>query len=222
MNVKKTSLFVISSMALLPSLALANGFYFTGKLGASSLDHTIERRASTPGLPVADSSGVTSSEETDAAFGLGVGYTFDISEQFYASIEGFYNAETAETTNINGVLVTDIDLDATYGARLIGGVNATDKLSVYAHAGATVLDYDINNSYTFAPPRKSRSETDVGFSYGVGADYKLTDKISTFVEYTQITDVDFNGIPEVAGGTGRINDNELDLSSISLGLKYYF
>lgn len=222
MNIKKITLFVLSGLAAMPTLATADGFYLTGKLGASSLEHTIERRESTAGLPVADSSGVTTDKETDAAFGLGVGYKFDISKQFYASIEGFYNAETAETTNINGVLVTDIDLEASYGARVIGGINATDKFSIYAHAGATALEYDINNSYTFAPPTKSRSETDVGFSYGVGADYQLTDKIATFVEYTQMTDVDFNGIPEVAGGTGRVNDNELDLSSISLGMKYYF
>lgn len=222
MSYKLAAIAVLSGAAFLPTLAYADGFYISGKIGASSLGHTIERAESTAGLPVADSNGVTSVEETALSAGVGLGYIHDLNDQFFIGAEGFYNREDASTKNINGVLVTEIDLDATYGGRFIAGVRPTDRLSLYAHAGATVLDYDVNNSYTFAPPKASRSDTEVGFSYGAGADYKITDKISTFIEYTQIADVDFDGIPEVAGGTGRVNGNELDLSSVSMGLKYAF
>jgi len=203
--------------------SLLKGFYVSGSIGSSTLDHTIERNIGAGVvLPAPDSSGVSSVEETDFSGGLAIGYQRHFYNNFYIGIEGFYNFENTSSRNINGVLVTDIDLEASYGGRLILGADITDRFSIYVHGGATVLDFDINNSYTFAPPRRSRGETEVGFSYGVGVNYKIADQWSVFADYTRIEDVDFNGIPEVAGGTGRVNPNELDLDKISLGIKYSF
>jgi opacity protein-like surface antigen len=219
---------VLSSLttALLLSLstfnANADGLYISGKIGNSTLGHTIERNASTAGLPVTDSHGVTNTEETDVSLGLSLGYKHHISDKIFLGLEGFYNYETAESRNINGVLVTDIELNSTYGSRLLFGSDITDKFSLYVHGGATILDFDVNNSYTFAPPKKSGSEREVAFSYGVGAAYTLHNNFDIFVDYTQINDVGFSGLPEVAGGTGRVSPNEIDLGTLSIGLTYNF
>ena len=221
---KKKCISLLTSMLILGSASsvFADGLYVSGKVGSSTLGHTIERNASTSGLPVVDSNGVTTTEETDVSLGIALGYKVPITDKFFVGVEGFYNYETAESRNINGVLVTDIELNHTYGSRLLAGTNITDKFSLYVHGGATVLDFDVNNSYTFAPPLKSSNEREVAFSYGLGASYALNNNFDVFVDYTQINDVNFNGLPEVAGGTGRVNPNELDLGTLSIGLTYNF
>ncbi len=202
----------------------AGEFYVSGKISASSFDHTINRNTGGfVGLPVPDASGTTTADSTDFAGGVAAGYQQNFGgDRFFAGIEAFYNFETGSSENIAGVLVTEIDLDASYGARVLAGVNATDRLSLYAHGGLTVLDFDVRNSYTFAPPVTSASETEETFSFGFGAGYKVTDHVSVFGEYTQTTDATFGGIPEVAGGTGRVNPNDISLSAFSLGVKYAF
>ncbi len=203
--------------------SLFSNFYLSGKIGASTLGHVIERNTAGFVLPVPDVGGVSSVENTDFSGGVAIGYQQNIfNDQFYLGLEGFFNFENGSTRNINGVLITDIDLNYTYGGRLIGGVNVTKGFSLYVHGGVTVLDFDIRNAYTFAPPVRTRSSTETAFSYGAGASYELTDAVSVFAEFTQITDVGFGGIPEVAGGTGRVNPNELDLRTVSLGFKFSF
>ena len=120
------------------------------------------------------------------------------------------------------MLVTDVELEASYGARVLLGTNVTDKVQLYTHVGATQVDFDVTNSYTFAPPVTEDSFSETGFSYGVGAAVALSDTLSVFTEYTEVAGVDFDGIPEIAGDTGRVNDNTLDLSSLSVGIKYAF
>ncbi len=215
----------IAACTMAGSSAYAGGeFYVAGKLSGTSFDHTITRNTGGfAGLPVPDSSGVTTADSTDLSGGLALGYKHSFAEKrYFVAAEGFYNLENSSTTNINGVLVTNVDLDASYGGRLLAGVNATDRLSLYVHGGVTVLDFDVRNSYTFAPPVRTSSESEATFSFGVGAGYAITDNIGVFVEYTQTTEADFDGLPEVAGGTGRVNPNDLSLDAISIGAKYSF
>ena len=207
--------------AVMGSAVAADGLYVSGSLSAQTFGHEIERNTEA-GLGAPDQSFVTRTEDTGGAFGLALGYEQAINSSFYWGAEVFYNASDASSTNINGVLVTDIDIDSTYGVRGILGTNVTDKVQLYAHAGITQVDFDIENSYTFAPPVTSRSDEETAFSYGVGAAVAVSDAVSVFTEYTQIADVDFNGIPEVAGGTGRVNENTLDLSSVAIGVKFSF
>lgn len=204
------------------NVAHATGPYVSLNVSNANLEHSIERNIGNATLPVQDTSGFTTASDSGIGGGAAVGYSFDLPNNFFVGAEGFYNQENASTKNINSVLVTDIDLDATYGARFIAGAHVTDKFSLYTHAGATVVDFDVRNSYTFAPPVRTTSEREVGFSYGVGADMKINNKMSVFTEYTQINDVSFTPLPEVAGNTGRLNQNELNISKLSLGVKYAF
>lgn len=220
------SALLLSATVLSANVANADGaldgLYISGKIGSSSLNHTIERNIGNSTLPVQDTSGVSSVRNSDISLGIAIGYTLDVTSDFFVGVEGFYTYENNNTRNINSVLITDIELDQTYGGRLLAGAHVTDKFSVYAHGGITVLDFDIANSYTFAPPTRAASTTEAAFAYGIGADYKLNENISVFLEYTQINDVDFTPIGEVAGDTGRINPNDLDLNTTSIGFKYNF
>lgn len=216
---------IVAITAMAGSSAYAeSGFYVAGKLSGTTFDHTINRNTGGfAGLPVPDTSGVTTADSTDISGGLALGYKHNFAQnQYFVGVEGFYNLENGSSRNINGVLITDVDLNASYGGRVLLGVNATDRLSLYGHGGVTVLDFDVRNSYTFAPPVRTASESEATFSFGVGAGYAVTDRIGVFVEYTQTTDADFGGIPEVAGGTNRVNPNELSLSAFSIGAKYSF
>ncbi|MEH6443561.1 MAG: outer membrane beta-barrel protein [Oceanospirillaceae bacterium] len=219
--------------SLIPSLLLtalvmttsakAEGVYIFGNVNSSSVEHSIERNlGSNPAAISGDSGGVSNVQDTAFAAGLGIGYKIDLNEDLYIAAEGFYEKNNNSSRNINGVLVTDINLESSYGVRLLAGVNVNKKFSVYAHGGYTELDFDIRNSYTFAPPVKTRSESKGAFAYGVGADYKVNGNYSLYAQYSQIADIDFDGIPEVAGGTGRINPNKLDLSQLTIGLRYAF
>lgn len=206
------------------STAHADGFYLLGNVGNATLEHSIERSlgANAPTLPAPDAGGVSTVQETDFSVGVGIGYRANLTKDFFWGIEGFYQGQNVDSRNINGVLVTDIELDSSYGARLLGGVNINDKASIYAIAGVTALDFDINNSYTFAPPVRSRSETESGFTFGLGGDYKLNNRYAVFAQVLRTTDIDFDGIPEVAGNTGRVNPNELDFTEFNLGIRYTF
>lgn len=219
----KFTAFTAAVIALAAGSATAEGFYFSGKLSAQTQSHTIERDTEGVVLPVPDVGGVSLVEQTDAAVGIGLGYEQNIGTgPLFWGAEVFYNAETGESRNINGVLVTDLELEASYGARLIAGTNVTDTVKLYTHAGVTQVDFDVTNSYTFAPPVTDDSYSETGFSYGVGASVAVSDSVALFTEYTAVTGIEFDGIAEVAGGTGRENPNTLDLSALAIGVKYSF
>lgn len=211
------------TLLLLGTTAQAEGFYISGSIIGTTQDHTIERNTAGTELPVPDVGGTSFVSETDLSGGVGLGYqqSFGNTGLFWGA-EAFYNAEQGESRNINGVLVTDVELQASYGARLIAGAAVTDKFAVYAHAGVTEVEFDVTNSYTFAPPVTEASYSETGVSYGVGATYAIDDKVSVFAEYTQVDGITFDGIPEIAGGTGRVNPNSLDLSRTAIGVKYSF
>lgn len=211
------------ALAMAASAASADGFYVSGKISSLTFGHEIERVNPLAGLGDPNNSAVTRTEETDVSGGIAVGYEQNIGDgTLYWGVEAYYDVHDGETRNINNVLVTDVELDSTYGARVILGTNVTDKVRLYTHAGVAEVKFDVTNSYTFAPPVTEESFDETAFTFGVGASVAISEQIALFTEYTQLSGVDFDGIPEVAGGTGRVNDNDLDLSSIAIGVKYSF
>ena len=116
----------------------------------------------------------------------------------------------------------DVDVNARYGGRALFGYDVTENFAVYTHGGLTWVDYDLTNSYTFAPPVTERSDTESSFSYGAGFSYDLTDSLSVVVDYTRVSEIDFLGIPEVAGNTLRENPNSLSLQTLSTGVRFTF
>lgn len=139
----------------------------------------------------------------------------------FLAAELFYTDENTETTNINNMLQTIIDLDTSYGLNLKAGFDITDKFSVYGIVGYTTLEFDIDNSYPFAPPMRSGSGDEADLSIGFGAEYMLNMNWSLKAEYIRMSDVDFTPLPEVAV-PGKINPNELDYDNLKLGISYSF
>lgn len=222
MNIHK-GLALTVALGLPAATAQADGFYISSNISATTSGHTLERNGSTPGLPVPDTAGVGFSETTDFSGGLALGYERNIGNgPFFLGAEAFYNFEDASSRNIVGVLATDVSLNASYGARILAGVEVAPKLSLYGHVGYTTLDFDLRNSYTFAPPVRTDSRREGAVSFGAGARYAVNDQFSVFTEFTQVADVSFDGIPEVAGGTGRVNPNRISLNKVSFGVKYDF
>ena len=222
---KASTLIAVSIVALLSTPAQADEVYVYGSVGVTGSTHTIERNtgANPPALPVPDVGSTSTVEDTGSSFQLAAGYQFDIpNSRTFIGLEGFYSAEDVDTRNINGVLITDVDVDARYGGRALFGVDVTDKWAFYSHGGIHVTEYDVTNSYTFAPPVTERSDRETAFGYGVGVKYKLSDNISVVTDYTRLSDIDFDGIPEVAGGTERINPNRLSFDRYSTGLRISF
>ena len=121
-----TAVLAVTSVFAGNAALAADGLYVSGQIGSSKLGHTIERNTGGLALPVPDTSGTTFVEETEAEIGVAIGYLFSPSNgKFYYGPEAYVNYETAETRNINGVLIGDVELNYSYGARLLGGVNIT-------------------------------------------------------------------------------------------------
>jgi len=207
----------ISGMALTGTAVANDGFYIGGQVKSSSFGHTIQRdtgSATNPSL-------TTFTEESDVAFGIHGGYKMHITDDAFIAAELFYNNETAETRNINNMLQTELELNATYGVNFKAGVDITDRFALYGIAGATVLDFDIHNSYPFAPPMRTGDADEVGLSLGVGFEYQVDNNWSVKGEYVQVNDVDFTPLPEVAV-PGKINPNDVDYDSLSISVSYSF
>lgn len=208
---------LISALGL-STISFANdGFYIGAHVQNSTLNHTIQRDTGEAANP-----SITSfAEESDGAIGLNAGYKFHVNENAFLAVEGFYTDENAETTNINNMLQTIIGLQSSYGINLKAGFDITDEFSVYGIVGMTILDFDIDNSYPFAPPMRSGSEEEADLSIGFGAEYRLNMHWAVKAEYTYMNDVAFTPLPEVAV-PGKINPNELNYSNLKLGISYSF
>lgn len=217
-NSKKVAavLAIISTSAI--STAHANdGFSLGVTVGNGTFSHTIERNTGSNTTP----SITTRTEESDLAVGLNAGYQINLDNSLYFGIEAFYKEENIQTRNINNLLITELSLENSYGLNLKAGVNVTDKFSIYTLLGQTTLDFDINNSYPFAPPLRDGSESVDEVTYGIGAQFSVNDHWSVTAQYTQLNDVSFDPLPEVAV-PGKINDNEVDLTALTFGVNYNF
>ena len=208
---------MLGSLGISASALAADGFYAGAKLQSSTFGHELQRNTG-----AADNPSITTfAEETDVAGGVFLGYKMHVTDDAFVAAELFYNSESASTTNINNMLQTQLELESTYGVNFKAGVDVTEKFSVYGIAGATWLDFDINNSYPFAPPMRSGSTDEVGLSLGAGFEYQVDSAWSVKGEYVQVKDVNFDPLPEVAI-PGKINPNEVDYDSLSIAVSYSF
>lgn len=215
----KTKIVSIAALGIV-SLSVAHakdGFSVGVNSSNGSFSHTIERNTGTNLTP----SITTRTEETDFGVGISAGYKFHIADRAYLDAAIFYQEQDIETRNINNLLITELTLNNTYGIKLKSGFDVTDNFSIYGLIGQTTLDFDINNSYTFAPPLRSASIDVDEVTIGAGVEFAYNDHWSIVGEYTQLNDVSFDPIPEVAV-PGQINGNEVDYSALAFGINYRF
>ncbi len=217
LNKTLLSLACLTSVGMAHTAIAKDGFYLGTTSSYATLGHTIERDTGNNTI----ASLTSNAEESDLSFGLTAGYKLPVNDSLFIAGEVFYTEESAETRNVNNLLITEVSLENTYGVKLKAGVDINDSFSVYGLVGSTTLDFDLRNSYTFAPPVTNASEDASEFTIGFGAAYQLSDRFSLVAEYAQLSDADFDPIPEVAV-PGKINPNELDYSTISFGVNYTF
>jgi len=215
-NYSKIALLSVISCAAVSAQA-KDGFSVGVFSSNGTFSHTIERDTGTNETP----SITTRAEETDFGYGLSVGYQLPITNSAFIGAELFYQDQDITTRNVNNLLVTELNLTASYGIKLKSGFNVNDKLDIYGFAGQTTLDFDIENTYPFAPPVTNEAADVDEFTIGVGLEYTLNDHWSIVAEYSQLNDSDFDPIPEVAV-PGKINDNEVDYSALSFGVTFSF
>lgn len=193
-----------------------DGFYVSGSITATDLNHNINRNTG-----LMDSASVSSSvSDTNVGLRLGAGYKTHLSDKVFVAVEGFYAFENAETESLNGMLVSRLELDASYGADLRLGYDITEEFSLYALAGVTALDFDNNTAYTFAPPMQELSATETGFTYGIGGELQMTDRMSIIAEYRLTKDVDFTPNPDRVGEL--VNENLIDHGALRVGVNFSF
>lgn len=207
---------VIAGASVAPAAFAGDGVYVSGSIGGTQLGHSIRRETGVQDVPSIS----TLTEETDLTLRFGVGYKQHVTDRAFLAAEAFYAWENGSTSSVNGVLVSDLELDASFGGDVRFGYDITDDFSLYGLAGVTWLEFDNDTSYTFAPPVNTLSETEAGFTYGLGAELALTDRVSVIGEYRITNDVSFTPNADRVGEI--INDNDIDRNSLRLGVNFSF
>lgn len=215
-------LIAIGSLGISSASFAQDGLYVSGGLNNTTIEQGLTRNTGSNGPTTgpADGPSLSSSDrDTSASVFLGLGYRWDLENDYFTAIEVFYADETAETTNINNVLISNVELDSSYGIDFRAGLDVTDRFGVYGLIGATNYRFDSNLAYTFAPPTDFVEQDEWALVYGAGAEIALTNRITGFGEYRISTDVDFD-TPRDKGGI--VSENELDFAGLRTGIRYRF
>jgi outer membrane immunogenic protein len=126
-----------------------------------------------------------------ARLGGFAGYNFEISPNVFLGVEGEiaydWNEDTRTVSGQNGTITVSSGLNAAARARLGYG---TERALFYLAGGYTVTE--LNGESTLVA---KQDETMNGWTVGAGADYAVTDRLITRLEYryTDFGDVTFPG-----------------------------
>jgi len=216
---------VLSLSATAPAFAgdaAGDGLYVSGALNRTTQESFSSRNTGSnqPNVGAAGgASGTVVDKDTGLGFAVGIGYKKHLSDNYFASLEGFYSTESADTTTLNNVKVNNVELNSTYGADLRFGTDVTDTVAIYGITGITAHDFDSAISYTFAPPTDDVSDEVWGFTYGGGVELGLSKKLSSFAEFRIANDLDFDTPVDRGGVTA---EEELNYTTIRTGFRYTF
>lgn len=148
--------------------------------------------------------------------GVQAGYLFSLSDNIVAGIEGSVDwaRESASISPfINpGSITQTINWDGALVGKL--GVNL-DNFLPYIDAGVAFANADRNDTYTGADP----SNTQVGWTAGVGVEAMLADHLSGFVSYSYS---DYGTATYNTQGGGVSPTVHLTDSAVKVGLNYHF
>ena len=226
MNTFTKSILSIALLAATVPVAMAdNGFYVSAGVNATTVEQSLSRNTGT-NLPTSPDTGAanggsfsTIDQDTGVGAFISGGYRFEFLDDAFVEAEVFYADETAETENLNSLIISEVELKNSYGLDLHIGKQVTDTFGVYGLMGVAQYEFDVDQSYPFAPPTAFVSAEETAFVYGAGVDIALTDHISTFGEVRLTNDLEYD-TPIDQGGVRSIN--ELDLNVIRTGIRYRF
>lgn len=221
-NSHKVSAFAALSFVLTPVAVAESGWYVHGGINSTTFEQATTRNTGTNGPTVGPAGGPSISsvaQDTGASVYIAGGYEFEPFPDSFVGIEVFYADETAETTNINNVKVTDVSLNSSYGFDVKLGKNVTDDFAVYGLLGVTQYDFDGAITYTFAPPIDDIASEEAAFVYGGGVELAFNDRWSTIAEVRVSNDVDLS-TPVDRGAIQ--SEDDMEFLVIRSGLKYRF
>lgn len=92
-----------------------------------------------------------------------------------------------------------LDIDSMFGLYAIGHINIIPALSLYGVLGITQV------KATVSAPELQSTDSESGFSYGIGTDISISEGTQINFEYTQYLD-----------------ESNVDISALSIGLKFNF
>ena len=118
----------------------------------------------------------------------------------YFSFEGRLGTVLSEDTHQIDLTDVTVDLDYIFGLYGIGHINIMQSSSIYAVLGITQVEATIS-----IPGLQSTTDSESGFSYGIGTNISVTNTVQFNIEYMQYLD-----------------KSEVDLSALSVGLKFNF
>lgn len=117
----------------------------------------------------------------------------------YFSFEGRVGTGLSGDTQRLFFTDTTLDLDSMFGLYGIGHINIMSSSSLYGLLGITQV------KATVSTPGLQSTDSESGFSYGIGTDISISDGAQINLEYTQYLD-----------------ESNVDLSAFSIGLKFNF
>ena len=181
------------SLLSLSSLAMAEGgFYLGASAGRTSVD--------------LDTTGTTSSDETDTGFKVFAGYAFN--KNF--AIEGGY-------ADLGNALLGDNTLpifaefnSSAWFLDLLGSVPLNNDFSLFARAGIAGTNVEVTGTIPGLGSASFEEDVTV-FKFGVGAQYAFTQNLVARAEWERYRDV------EAPIGLGKS-----DIDVVSAGLQYHF
>jgi opacity protein-like surface antigen len=146
----------------------------------------------------------------DAKFGsimLNAGYKFNQ----YVAVEGRYWSGINSSNDLawRGNIPSDITIDA-WGLYVKPMFPVTNAMNIYGLVGYGTADatYDVPGGGSFT------SNSSGGFSWGIGADYAITNNWAIFVDYTSV----------IEGQDGNLDNFDTDdsINVINFGVNYLF
>lgn len=208
-----TAILLSSAAIALPTAALAadaekNGWYAGIVTGYSYTDLDIEAGPVGGAPNQYDQSNLSSGE-----FGFVGGYEHDFANNFFlgGEVEGLVGF--GEKRDLLPAAV-DISKTTSFGLYVKPGYRIDERWSGFLTLGFQWVGYELRN-----PGVYEKNDTEVGYLYGFGVDYKLDQDVSLALEYNRVQpkDVKYEYVP---GAVDSRFDPELDI--VKLALKYHF
>ena len=197
-----------------------SGFYIGGAY--SYLNDTADITDNSGNFPT-NTSGIIGGEhnlfDTDHSdIMLQAGYKFNS----YVAIEGRYWFGLSDETIYNDV---DTSVDA-WGIYVKSMYPVTDAFDIYALLGYGATDYTFSQTITgnngWITDRSLVTDSDDGFSWGLGASYAFTDNVAIFIDYVSIYSDSEDYVGLDASGLAQDFETDRTVDTWNFGVTYQF
>jgi OOP family OmpA-OmpF porin len=139
--------------------------------------------------------------EMNEYISMEVGYV-DMGKVHYDGYTALTGTPLSGTRYVNGMIID-----------VLGTYMINPSFTLMAKGGMNILNAEVNGTIA-QTPTENTGDTDVAWSFGVGAQYNFTPAVGLRLEWERFFEV---GSPAYNGGTG-----EADIDLLSAGLVYKF